>query len=157
MPPETIAKLVTKKTHVFFLEVLAQCLGAWLFAAELGEAFWAFIDNVGARCSLSKGYTKNENGNALVSLFWHHAAGRMTLPWFEHVPSAAQLADGISRDDWTIPRARGWLLIQPDFTDFWDLLHDIFDSGQLATRQHVARLEDWVRVQRDLHPPVTVA
>ena len=156
VPIDTLARLKAKKTHVFFLEVLGQCFGAWLFAEELGDVYWAFVDNVGARCSLLKGYSKNADGNLLVSLFWHHSALRRTYPWFEHVPSAAQLADGVSRDDWSIPSQRGWEYIDPDFSPFWTLLNEILDSGKLATMEHVRRLEAWVQTQRATHPPVTV-
>ena len=141
---------------MFFLEALAQCVGAWLFIAEFGEAFWTFIDNVEARCSLSKA-TRNRERHCVRAPLLAPRGGEEDVTMVEHVTNAAQLTDGINRDDWSIPRARGWLCIQPDFTEFWDLLHEIFDSGQLATHEHVARLEEWVRVQRDLHPPVTVA
>ena len=72
------------------------------------------------------------------------------------MPSAAQLADGISTDDWSIPAERGWRRIDPDFSDFWDVLHDIIESGKLETENHVTRLETWVSTQRAKHPPVTV-
>ena len=114
------------------------------------------VDNCGARCSLLKGYSKNPDGNLLISLFWHYAATMRAYPWFEHVPSAAQLADGVSRDDWTIPKERNWLRISPDFEPFWDLLSDILDSGSLATADHVRRLDAWVIAQRSAHPPVVV-
>ncbi len=156
IPLRILEKLQTKKTHVYFLEVLGQCFGAWLFTAELGDVYWAFVDNCGARCSLLKGYSKNPDGNLLISLFWHYAATKRTVPWFEHVPSAAQLADGVSRDDWTIPKERSWLRISPDFDPFWDLLCDILDSGSLATVDHVERLDAWIVAQRSAHPPVVV-
>ena len=56
---------------------------------------------------MAKGYTENVATNAVVSLFWHAATEVGTAPWFEHVPSAAQLADGVSRVDRTLPEKNG--------------------------------------------------
>ena len=37
LPRSVLEKLAKKKTYIFFLETVAQCLGAWLFAEELGD------------------------------------------------------------------------------------------------------------------------
>ena len=35
LPLSVLEKLAKKKTYIFFLETVAQCLGAWLFAEDL--------------------------------------------------------------------------------------------------------------------------
>ena len=86
----------SKRTYIFLLEVIAQCIGLWIFWPELGPQCWAFVDNEGAKFSLRKGYTKDDDVNAILSLF--AAAGAITgcTPFFDWVSSEAQVADGIS-------------------------------------------------------------
>ena len=156
LPRGVMAKMKSKKTFIFFLETLAQCLGAWLFEKELGDTYWAFIDNEGARYSLLKGYSRDQDANAIISLFWGHAAMCKTAPWFERVPSAAQLADGVSRDDWELPFAQGWLRIEPNFDGIWDILFDMIGSGHIAGPTHIQAVRHWVKQQRREHPPMTV-
>ena len=99
VPAEVFNVLQKKKTYIFLLEVIAQCMGTWLLAPELGSDCWAFVDNVGAEFALRKGFSRDRDANAVVSLFWAAAALTGVRPWFERVPSKAQLADEVSRGD----------------------------------------------------------
>ncbi len=88
-----------KEAFILFLEVAAQCLACWFFEAVLGHAYWAFVDNMAARFSLLKGYSRDRDANAMVSLCWGRVTVAGSATWFEHVPSKAQLADAVSRQD----------------------------------------------------------
>ena len=57
---------------------------------------------------MAKVYTKDVATNAVVPLFRHATTEVRTEPRFEHVPSAAQLADGVSRGDRTLTEKNGW-------------------------------------------------
>ena len=100
--------LPSKKTFIFLIETIAQRLALWFCALKLGSAYRAFRDNVGARFSLAKVYTKDVATNAVVSLFWHATTEVRSAPRFEHVPSTAQLADGVSKSDRTLTEKNGW-------------------------------------------------
>jgi hypothetical protein len=156
LPGSFLEKLKGKLTYIFFLETIAQCLGAWLFAEELGGLYWAFVDNEGARHALKKGYSRDRDANTVVSLFWCHAAARQSAPWFERVESEAQLADGVSRDDWTMAAALGWLRVEPDLTPIWHIVLDAIEAGCCDPMAHVHRLEAAVLELRRAAPPVAV-
>ena len=148
IPKWFLQKLPSKKTFIFLIETIAQCLALWFCAPELGSAYWAFCDNVGARFSLAKGYTKDVATNAVVSLFWHAATEVGTAPWFEHVPSAAQLADGVSRGDRTLPEKNGWDELDLQIDDLWELLLQILDEGGIAQWRHLRALQDITERER---------
>ena len=105
VPSSLLASLKKKKTYIFYLEALAQCLGAWLFEPELGSSYWAFVDNTSAEFALRKGYSRDGDANRLTAFFWASIAAAGAAPWFERVASAAQVADGPSRGDmeWNFP------------------------------------------------------
>ena len=144
VPGRLLKCLASKKTYIFILEVIAQCIGAWYFQAVLGKEYWSFVDNVGARFSLVKGYSRDADANAIVSLFWHAAAEVLAAPFFEHVPSSAQLADKVSRNEHADALHQGWTRVDLDLDDLWDLLAEVITSGGVAQREHVAKLADIV-------------
>ena len=109
-----------------------------------------------ARFSLLKGYSRDRDANATVSLFWGCVTEAGSAPWFEHVPSKAQLADAVSRQDWVLAKSENWLRIEPDFDGLWDIVADISAHHPVATPQHIQRVRRWAREQRERHPPMTV-
>ena len=137
----TLATLNRNKTYIFLIEVVAQCLGLWFGAEDLGDAYWAFCDNIGALYSLAKGYTKELAANAFVFLFWHCVAEHCTSPWFEYVPSAAQVADRISRGDFDLPARKGWDIVDLELGDVWELLAASINEGGMAQWQHLRKLQ----------------
>jgi hypothetical protein len=153
IPRWFLERLTRKKTYIFLIEVVAQCLGLWFCAPILGDAYWSFCDNMGARYSLAKGYTAEATANAFVSLFWHAAAEFATAPWFEHVPSDAQLADGVSRGDLSLAKTHGWTHMPLEIDDLWSMVLDIIESGGIAQREHVRRLLELVKRERSKLPP----
>jgi hypothetical protein len=122
IPSFVFEVLRSKKTYIFLLEVVAQCMGLWIFGDRLEGSYWSFVDNVGARFSLTRGYSRDPDANSIISLFWLTVLGLGAAPWFEHVPSDAQLADAVSRADYTEADRQGWLEIQADLDPIWELL-----------------------------------
>ena len=121
-----------KRKLTFFIEVIAQCSRQWLFHPELGIHYWSFVDNVGARFALTKGYSRDRDAEAIASLLWNSVAARGTAPWFEHVPSKAQLADAVCRaglDGATAHDWRGW---QADVNGIWRLMCDLLSREGIA-------------------------
>jgi len=55
IPTWFLEKLPMEKTFIFLIETIEQCMALWFRAPELGSAYWAFCDNVGARFSRRKG------------------------------------------------------------------------------------------------------
>ena len=148
VPHEVFTALKKKKTYIFLLEVVAQCMGTWLMARELQPHFWAFVDNVGAEHALRKGFSRDRDANAIISLFWAAAAHCTTRPWFERVPSAAQLADGVSRNDDTAAQCIGSKRLDFDFDEIWGIIIDMVSAGGLADTSHRDSLLAAVNRQR---------
>ena len=76
--------------------------------SELTEYFVAFCDNSAATSALRKGYGPDKAANALVSLYTAVAAMTQKWPYLEHVASDANISDGVSRQDFSIPLKLGW-------------------------------------------------
>ena len=96
----------------------------------------------------AKGYTKDDAANAMVSIFWHAATEVGTVPRLEHVPSAAQLADGVSRRDRTLPEKNGWDKLDLQIDDLYELLLQILDEGGIAQWRHLRELQDITERER---------
>ena len=102
--PEQVLRLFKRrKQYMFLLETVAQCFILWCFGPELGKFFVTFCDNTGSHFSLIKGMTKDPEVNVLVGLFWSVSGILGLVPWIAYVNSAAQLADGLSREDLSLP------------------------------------------------------
>ena len=50
---------------------------------------------------MTKVYTKDVATNAVAALSWHATTEARPAPRFEHMPSAAQSADGVTKGDRT--------------------------------------------------------
>jgi len=132
VPDEVFKIIKKKKTYIFLLEVIAQCMGVWFMAPELGPNFWAFVDNVGAEFALRKGFSRDRDANAVISLFRAAAAVSDVRPWFERVPSKAQLADEVSRGDDTLLRNLGSRRMDFNYDKTWAIIIDMILKGGLA-------------------------
>lgn len=94
-----LVKMATGGQYIFILEALAQCLPLWLFWPILVEPYWSFIDNSAAQWALTKGYSRNDEANIIVTLFDAAAVAKRAGPWFERVAPAANISDEVSRMD----------------------------------------------------------
>jgi hypothetical protein len=139
--PAKVFKVIKKKqTYIFLLEVMAQCVGVWVMAPEFGSNFWAFVDNVGAEFALRKGFSRDRDANAVISLFWAATAVTDVRPWFERVPSKAQPADGVSRGDDTLLLGMGSRRLDFDYEKIWEIVIDMVLAGGLANHAACSEL-----------------
>ena len=82
----------------------------------------SFCDNMGSHFSLIKGMSRDPEVNALVGLFWAASGILGVDPWIEYVPTKAQLADAVSRQDVSEANALGWHYVPMDLTTVWQIL-----------------------------------
>ena len=73
-----------------------------------GRRAVVFVDNTVALHSLVKGYARKGDLCSLVAQLWMALAEKDTQVWFEWVKSAANLADGPSRGDFSILEELGY-------------------------------------------------
>ena len=105
-------------------------VAAFFFHPALSSHFWSFVDNSAAQFAMTKGYTADDSVNHLTSLYWCFCANARLAPWFDRVPSKAQLADGVSRRDFSIPEAYSWQVLHVDFSPLYEfLLRVILDQS----------------------------
>ena len=64
------------------------------------------------------------------------------------MPCAAQLADGVSRGDRTLPEKNGWNVLDLQIDDLWESLLQISDVGGIAQWRHLRALQDITERER---------
>ena len=107
----------TRKAYIYMLEILAQLVAFVTFGAKLPTAIIAFIDNTAGQAALTKGYGKDGAVNGMIAAFWSLAAHQGWLVEFERVPSKANVADAVSRDDFGRAMAEGWTRVHGPIDD----------------------------------------
>ena len=71
----------------------------------------------------------NNEANKLVTLFWCSVTDKEGDPWFERVPSKANLSDAISRGDEEEARRQGWTKLEVDLRSIWAILMKLTKVG----------------------------
>ena len=107
---------------------------------KLQGLYLSFVDNAAAQWALLKGYSINEEGNLLVTLVWAAVTSTGGAPWFERVPSKANVSDSVSRGNTEEARKRGWLEVEVDLTETWKLLISSFEAGYEGASKVARRL-----------------
>ena len=79
--------------------------------------------------SQTRGYSKDRDANAIIALFWMSTLNQGVAPWLEHVPSAAQLADEVSRGDTTLADDEGWIERKFELEPVWRLRLETIKAG----------------------------
>ena len=97
---------------------------------------------------MTKVHTKDVSTNAVVSLFWHAATEVRTTLRLEHVPSAAQSADRVSRRDRTLPKKNGWDELDLQIDDLYELPLQILVVGGIAQWRHLRAIQDITERER---------
>ena len=108
VPPWFVKLFAARRAYIYMLEVFAQIIAFAAFAKLMPPTIVAFIDNTAGQAALTKGYGKDAAVNGVISAFWTLAARRGWFVEFERVPSKANVADAVSRDDFTRARREGW-------------------------------------------------
>ena len=114
-PPAVLDQLLHRQdSQINFLEMLAVLLFVTTFQNIIcGTAAFVFIDNNGVLGSLLKGSSSAPEANMLTGRIWLHAAEWSWAPIWARVESAANIADGPSRRDFTHVESIGAELVAP--------------------------------------------
>ena len=108
-PPAMMARFVPgKKQYIGQLELLAAVAVYTSLAGQLrGRRVIHMIDNQSAVAALIKGYARAPDSVNIVHAFAAFNLGLEVSPWFEWVPSKANIADLPSRGDEGLLRELG--------------------------------------------------
>jgi len=107
-PPNFVRKFGGAMAFIYLLEAMAQFLGLLIFYKDLSSYYVSFCDNAAATAALAKGYGSDKAVNAITATFWAMAVLSKKTPHFERVPSKANISDGVSRGDMSLPDEFGW-------------------------------------------------
>ena len=145
IPASFLAKFADKGQYIFWRETFAQCAALWVFPHLLHGPVMAFDDNTASEHALTRGYSSDPSTNAIVSHFWGAATAAGASVWLERVSSAANIADAISRGDFTHAIAEGWHRATVDFSNLWPVLLEItrppYDFSPLALSKIMAAVK----------------
>ena len=121
VPRDVLDRFRKRTQYILLLESLAQCLILWFVSPELGTFFMSCCDNTSSHFSLAKGMSRDPEVNALVGIYWAASGILGVDPWIEVVPTKAQLADAVSRQDEAEARQLGWVYVPMDLSVVWQL------------------------------------
>ncbi|CAE7252463.1 DNMT3B [Symbiodinium sp. CCMP2592] len=97
-----LQRFCSRRAFISFLEIYAQII-AFCAHVDALPAFWiAYVDNQPGMVALQKGFGRDEQINAVLTGFWTLATQARWVPEFRWVPSALNIADPISRADYTV-------------------------------------------------------
>ena len=85
----------------------------------------AFNEHSASEHALVRGDSSDLKTTAMVSHDWGAATAARASIWQERVPSAANLADAISREDFVYAISVGWVRYFPDFSKLWPVLLEV--------------------------------
>ena len=106
------------------------------------------MDNTASQWALTKGYSRDPEASAIVGLFWTSAALLGAHPWFERVGTNAQLADGVSRNDFAHAKRLQLKHFDADLTEVWEAVVTSVEQHAVASRAAAAAFKEAVDKQR---------
>ena len=134
-----LKRFTSRRAYIYFLEIYAQLLAFAAHAKSLPPYWTSWIDNAAGLSALEKGFGRDAHVNQLLTYFWTLAARASWVPQFEWVPSGLNLADPISRADFSVVQPH-WKRLQSDTGPF----------GALLASLHTDRMDEAVRATYEL-------
>ena len=121
-PQEVMAKFMQKAQYIGQLELLAAVLVYYSVPELKGSCPIHWIDNTSAIAALVKGYSGAPDSARLLHAFKAYAFGFGVDPWFQWVPSKANIADMPSRHELSLLEELGAIRREVVFPPFpaWD-------------------------------------
>ena len=117
-----VDRWIPKKTFMNQLELLAAPVAFTTWQDRLtNRSILLWVDNDGAASSLVKGYSPKGDSAEIVGEFWILVASMKSHVYIDRVESKSNIADGPSRDDYSLLRALHGTWCSPKLGTFGDL------------------------------------
>ena len=145
VPPAVVKVFSKRRAYIYALEILAQVLAFVVFSTVMTPCVCSYIDNMPGQSALQKGFGRDECINNLLAFFWCLVGKQGRFPCFEWIPSQQNIADPISRFDFSIARPE-WKQCHPNLDSFWQLILRVADDIQFATSSAVDQCLAWTKV-----------
>ena len=130
IPDSILSGFRKRKQYIFLLETFAQVLVLLLFWPEMGPYYMSYINNLASQWALTKGYSSDSECNTIVGLFWIMSGILGISPWFERVPSKAQLVDAPSRGVLSFGKSLGWRRLDFHLDPLWEAISTTIQEGR---------------------------
>ena len=136
-PTTLLKKYGKRKAFIYFLELLAPVVLIASSHRYLPRFLVAFIDNQAGLMALTKGYGGDPAVNGMLTFFWALLSALNLHLHFEWVPSSLNIADPISRRDFSIAHRLNWHRVDLELEGVYVILHRCADNLQYASGQAV--------------------
>ena len=114
VPSSLVSTWLPKKSFMGQLELLAAPFALTTWEPRItNRSILLFIDNDSAAASLVKGYSPQHDSASIVGEFWLLAASLRSHVYIDRVESKSNIADGPSRNDFTLVKSLGGLWSVP--------------------------------------------
>ena len=136
-PTALLKKYGKRKAFIYFLELLAPVVLIASSHQHLPRFMVAFIDNQAGLMALTKGYGADRSVNGMLTFFWALLSVLNLHLHLEWVPSHLNIADPISRRDFSIAHQLDWQRMDLELDKVYSILHRCADNLQYASGQAV--------------------
>ena len=153
VPPSVLQAYSKRGAFIYVLELMAPIIAIISLHKDISPYILLWIDNKAGLAALAKGYGRDPAVNNMLSFFWCFLAATGIFLHCEWVPSAHNLADGISRHSLDDAKQDDWKLLNLQLKPLYSILprcatdttFSATDSVPLALRwSHSFKLSDLV-------------
>ena len=129
IPPSVLQPYSRRRAFIYVLELMAPIIAIISLHRSMSPFILLWIDNKAGLAALEKGHGRDEAVNNMLSFFWCFTAKAGIYLHCEWVPSAHNLADGISRHSMDDVKRGQWtpldLPLKPLLSIFQRCAHDM--------------------------------
>eukprot|EP00435_Cladocopium_sp_Y103_P034675 s2661_g9.t1 len=132
VPPWLLKKFCSRKTYIYFLEVLAQLIAFLNCPGIPTTMVVSFIDNTSGLFAFRKGYCKDESICNMIALTWRVIAA---LGWHLHlewVASELNISDKVSRHEFTEMEQIEATEDHPQLESLFEILKKVSEDSEYA-------------------------
>ena len=145
VPNEVLRKTATSKAFIFWLEMMAQVLAVLTIAEGIQGHVLCFVDNSAAEHALQKGFSRDIAFTKVLGCFARHMAAKGLVLSFHRVTSAANVSDGVSRDDWSAAAELECKFAKFDFSKAYKWFRKLPNFNRLSFPSSSSSPSTWAR------------
>ena len=143
IPPSVLQPYSKRRAFIYVLELMAPLIAMMSLHTQMPRFIILWIDNKAGLPALSKGYGRDPAVNNMLTFIWCFLAHTGIHLHCEWVPSAHNLADGISRHDLSEARLGGWSLLDLPLKPLHQILQRCAADLEFAATTAVVRVLQW--------------
>ena len=143
IPPSVLHPYSRRRAFIYVLELMAPLIAIMSLHSQMPRFLILWIDNKAGLSALAKGYGRDPAVNNMLTLMWCFLARTGIHLHCEWVPSAHNLADGISRHDLSEAKTGGWRLLDIPLKPLHQILQRCANDVDFASTSAVRLVLDW--------------